>query len=193
MKKCAMFLVLSTFLLGAMTSCEKDEPKKEETFNTYAASGVENGHEYVDLGLSVKWAINSIEEPYTKETGWYVRAEKRDELAASWGGNWRLPTEGELWELALFCKWDLIWKDGRPGARITSKTNGKSIFVPMGYTGEMLSDPDLDRVCIWSSEEIKIHTPALDLGTALYYVPYWGSEQFGIPNAMCAAIRMVLD
>lgn len=188
-----MFLMLSTFLLGAMTSCENEEPKNEETFDTYAASGVENGHEYVDLGLSVKWAVNSIEGPYTEETGWYVEGEKRDELAASWGGNWRLPTEGELWELTLFCKWDLIWKDGRPGARITSKTNGKSIFVPMVYTGEMLSDPDMDVVCIWSNEEIKITSPGPDLGTALYYRPYWGSEQFSIPNAACAAIRMVLD
>lgn len=192
MKRLTMFLMLSTFLLGAMTSCENEEPKNEETFDTYAASGVENGHDYVDLGLSVKWAVNTIDEPFTEDTGWYVEGEKRDKLAASWGGNWRLPTEGELWELALFCEWDLIWKNGRPGARITSKVNGKSIFVPMAYTGEMSSNPDMDVVCIWSNEELDFSSP-LPMGTALYYVPYMADEQFYIPNAICAAICMVLD
>ncbi len=187
MKKFILFVSFVACILITMTSCEKKTP-----FDTYAASGVENDHEYVDLGLSVKWAVDCIEGSYRGDIGGYVEAEYRDELAASWGGKWRVPTEGELWELALFCKWEMIWKDGKPGAKITSNVNGNSIFVPMPNLEIELSDPEHYVVCIWSNEEIRQVTPAPAYGTALYYCSY-NEQPFWIPTAICAALCLVTE
>lgn len=187
MKKFTLFMSLVVCVLTAMTSCEEKTP-----FDTYAASGVENGHEYVDLGLSVKWAVDCIEGSYRGDIGGYVEAEYRDELAASWGGKWRVPTEGELWELALFCKWEMIWKDGKSGAKITSNVNGNSIFVPMPNLEIELSDPEHYVVSIWSSEEIRQVTPAPANGTSLIYCSY-NEQPFWISDAICAALCLVTE
>lgn len=118
--------------------------------------GVINGHEYVDLGLSVLWATCNIgassqfdygnyfawgetepKDAYTEAN--YTAAEKTrlepvdDPARVHWGGRWRLPTRSELLELIHKCDWVVYWRRGeRPFCRVTSKTNGNSIIIPRG-------------------------------------------------------------
>ena len=137
-------------------------------------TGVHQGHEWVDLGLSVKWATcnvgaNRPEEPggyyawgetkekneYTWETYKYgdqfydsdeyysmskycidseygtvdnkVTLELSDDVAhVKWGGNWRMPTKYEMYELFENCTWEWIPINGM---RATGP-NGNSIYLP---------------------------------------------------------------
>ncbi|MBO5848034.1 MAG: DUF1566 domain-containing protein [Bacteroidales bacterium] len=126
-----------------------------------------NGHEYVDLGLSVKWATCNVgaETPeaygnhyawgetttkseYTKEncqtnglsisqlqSQGYIDSEGKltaqyDAATANWGGDWRMPTYDELKELEDNCTWTWTTQNGVKGYKVTSMTNGNSIFLP---------------------------------------------------------------
>ena len=142
-------------------------------------SGTENGHEYVDLGLSVKWATCNVGastpegygyyfawgETQTKSTynestykwcngnGSYDTLTKYntnssygtvdnkttldlsdDAARANWGGSWRMPTSAEQDELRSNCTWTWTSQNGVNGYKVTSKSNGNSIFLPAaGY------------------------------------------------------------
>ena len=53
-----------------------------------------------------------------------------DAARASWGGDWRIPTETELEELRVKCTWEWTTQNGYNGYKVTSKKNGQSIFLP---------------------------------------------------------------
>ena len=148
-KKLFLFACL---ILGLMTSCENKD--KEPTLNE------ENGHEWVDLGLSVKWATCNVgatkpeeygdyfawgettpKATYTKENYTYKENPKSlplsvDAANANWGGNWRMPTREEMEELIEKCTWTFTWTEELKlgGYKVTSKINGKSIFIPTAET-----------------------------------------------------------
>lgn len=170
-----------------------------------SSTGKINGHEYVDLGLSVKWATCNVgataseeygdyfawgeTEPYYKagysqsdspvwksgkSDGYYwpsykwcngsyntqtkyctsrkygnvdnktVLDSEDDAATVNWGGSWRMPTDAEWTELRTKCSWIWTTQNGKRGYRVTSKTNGNSIFLPaagsrddtsLGYEG----------------------------------------------------------
>ena len=57
-----------------------------------------------------------------------------DAARTNWGGTWRLPTSAELVELRDNCTWTWTTQNGVNGYKVTSKTNGNSIFLPAaGY------------------------------------------------------------
>ena len=57
-----------------------------------------------------------------------------DMARANMGGSWRLPTKEEVQELYDGCTWTWTTSGGINGYRVTSKTNGNSIFIPaVGY------------------------------------------------------------
>ena len=113
-----------------------------------------NGHEYVDLGLSVKWATCNVgankpeeagdyfawgeTEPknkYKKSTYSYKETPmtlpfSNDAAHANWGGDWRMPTKEEQEELLTKCSWTWTTQNGVKGYKVTSKSNGNSIFLP---------------------------------------------------------------
>lgn len=119
-----------------------------------------NGHEYVDLGLSVKWATCNVgahspsdygdyyawgetkpKKNYTQENSETVGKDLEDiagnssyDVARdSWGGTWRLPTEADMRELVDKCEWEWTTQEGYNGYRVTGP-NGNSIFLPAaGY------------------------------------------------------------
>ena len=120
------------------------------------SQGVENNHEYVDLGLSVKWATcnvgasspsdygdyyawgeTSTKSSYTEEnSNTYGKSmgniggnSSYDVACAKWGGSWRLPTKAEFQELIDMCTWTWTTQGGHNGYKVTGK-NGKSIFLP---------------------------------------------------------------
>ena len=119
-----------------------------------------DGHEYVDLGLSVKWATcnvgaskpeeygdyfawgeTSTKEEYTEENS-LTYGKKMSDIAgnaqydaarANWGGSWRMPTEYEWQELIDKCKWEWGKVNGVKVNKVTGP-NGNSIFLPAaGY------------------------------------------------------------
>ena len=57
-----------------------------------------------------------------------------DAARANWGGTWRMPTRAEQEELINNCTWTWSTRNGVRGYKVTSKTNGNSIFLPAaGY------------------------------------------------------------
>ena len=143
-----MYLIM-TLVCMIMVSCKPD-----------GATGKHEGHEYVDLGLSVKWATCNIGANTPEEFGQYfawgettTKAEytyensttygktmndisgnaQYDAATANWGGNWRMPTSDELYELINYCTWTWTTKKGINGCKVTGP-NGNSIFLPAaGY------------------------------------------------------------
>ena len=120
------------------------------------------GREYVDLGLSVKWAKYNIGASETSLYGnYYAWGEittknsydannsatygvdldniygnpKYDAASANWGGSWRMPTKNEMQELINNCTWTWTTQNGVNGYLVTGKNNN-SIFLPAsGYKG----------------------------------------------------------
>ena len=122
-----------------------------------STSNIVNGHEWVDLGLSVKWATCNVgasspsdygdyfawgeistkssytidnSKTYNKPMGDIAGNSQYDTARANWGSTWRMPTEKEFIELSVKCTWTWTSQGGHSGYRVTSKTNGNSIFLP---------------------------------------------------------------
>ena len=119
-----------------------------------------NGYEYVDLGLSVKWATCNVGASESEEYGDYYAwgetttkisydvdnsktygknfedisgNQNHDVARANWGKTWRIPTKVEMEELESKCTWTWTAKSGTNGYKVTGP-NGNSIFLPAaGY------------------------------------------------------------
>lgn len=52
-----------------------------------------------------------------------------DAVRVNWGDSWRMHTRAEQDELRDNCTWTLTTKNGIKGYKVTSKTNGNSIFL----------------------------------------------------------------
>ena len=53
-----------------------------------------------------------------------------DAANVNWGGDWRMPTKAEQDELRSECTWTRGTLNGVQGYKVTSKSNGNSIFLP---------------------------------------------------------------
>ena len=142
-------ILFACLALGIMTSCEnkKDEPKVSDA----------NGHAWVDLGLSVKWATMNVGatkpegigayfawgeitekefctiENYTYKENPTVLPLSNDAARVNWGGDWRMPTQAEYNELITNC---IITREDTYTVRFTS-TNGNYILMPLaGFAKE---------------------------------------------------------
>lgn len=65
-----------------------------------------------------------------------------DAAHVNWGGTWRMPTEMEIYELCdeNNSVWTWTTQNGVNGYKVTSKTNGNSIFLPAaGYRNDSTS------------------------------------------------------
>ena len=149
-----------------------DEVSGEVAFTELAPE-----YEYVDLGLSVKWATCNVGANKPEDYGDYfawgetepkevynwstykwcngsattltkynnssnhgtvdnkTQLELSDDAAhVNWGGSWRMPTDAELTELREQCTWTWTTQNGVNGHKVTSQSNGNSIFMPAaGY------------------------------------------------------------
>ena len=140
----------------ASTTPSKQPAKSGSSSPRIVATGSIRGHDYVDLGLSVKWATcnvgatspsgysdyfawgetspkseytegNSV--TYKKNMGDIAGDSRYDAARANWGGSWRMPTKAEIEELVNKCKTRWITYNGHKG-RLVTGPNGKSIFLP---------------------------------------------------------------
>ena len=166
-----------------------------------SASGTINGHAYVDLGLSVKWATCNVgassPEDYGNYYAWGETATKSsydadnsktfrkssynydiggnsslDAARANWGGTWRLPTKAEMEELIDKCTWAWTTQGGKNGYKVTGPS-GRSIFLPAaGYRdGSSLYYAGLDGY-YWTS------TPNEDYANIAYYLNLYDSDRY---------------
>lgn len=122
-----------------------------------SVTGSLNGHDYVDLGLSVKWATCNVCAEIPSDYGYYfawgqtaiksaydekdsktdnknigdIAGKARyDAARVNWGDAWRMPTHAEMQELIDKCTWTWTNQDGHNGYKVTSKINGNHIFLP---------------------------------------------------------------
>ncbi len=175
MRPSGTFLIIVIMFFCATTaSAQKpltkpDKPQTQSSTSKYSSGGATksttksatkanfiNDHEYVDLGLSVKWATcnvgasspsdygnyyawgetktkseytveNSI--TYGKNMGNIAGNSTYDVARAKWGGTWRLPTKEEIKELDDKCRREWTNEGGHDGYKIIGP-NGNSIFLP---------------------------------------------------------------
>lgn len=187
---------------------EKVEKKNEDTIN---------GHEFVDLGLSVKWATcnvgasspsgygnyyawgetkpkSSYDEDnsvtYGKNLGDIAGDSRYDAARANWGGKWRMPTAKECEELVENSTWTCTSLKGTNGYRVISRKNGNSIFLPMEGTrrGPCLYSPGKSGR-YWSSTPCgnKTHAYILD------YITGYPHHMSGFACYEGHAVRPVSD
>ncbi len=125
-------------------------------------TGKDNGHDWVDLGLSVKWATMNVGANAPQEYGLYIAwgetetkedyswdtykyggtfigdnktsLEKADDAAAAnWGGGWVMPSQADWEEIYNNCTYEWTTQNGVNGYKITG-SNGNTIFLPAaGY------------------------------------------------------------
>lgn len=183
-------IAVETFPSG--TNASGEDVSWEEPENN------ESGHEWVDLGLSVKWATCNVGASKPEEYGDYfawgetigtesgktsfswdsyfdtrtvsgynykgeyiisfnkypqnsnnlstVLTPEDDAASVNWGSQWRIPTFREMQELVNNCNWEWVTSNGINGYKVTSKENGKFIFLPAaGWFGDIgLSDYGTD-------------------------------------------------
>ena len=145
-------------LTKSITNLRATDSSQSTIEQSSSASGTINGHEYIDLGLSVKWATCNVGASKPSDYGdyyaWGETSSKTsfteedsktyhnssynfdigaksptDAAHANWGGSWRMPTKEEMQELIDKCTWTWKKKGGHKGYTVTGP-NGNSIFLP---------------------------------------------------------------
>lgn len=158
----SLLVILCAFFIGGIMA-------RNNKSTTPLSGDVIDGHEYVDLGLSVKWAATNLGAKNNYELGdcygWgsmekYSTEEQsklscqrmyntisgqrdRDIVMKDWGVSWRIPTKKECEELLNNCDW--VWTNinNTNGYKIVGP-NGNWIFLPAtGMVGELLEEVSL--------------------------------------------------
>lgn len=144
---CALFTIAIIFFLNQQVKNSQPTQEIQDSIQAEAEqvpflplsvltadSGIVNGHEYADLGLSVKWATCNVgassPSDYGNYYGWKEAGDSPHDVAReNWGETWRLPTPGEVQELKEKCKRTWIILGGHNGYLVTGP-NDHSIFLP---------------------------------------------------------------
>ncbi|MED9996407.1 MAG: hypothetical protein UFP03_06385 [Paludibacteraceae bacterium] len=173
--------------IGERSSGFAVRPVTDYDVNTAIPSdGETNGHKWVDLGLpsGLKWATCNLGTDEVDQDGGYYRwgaittyyesknyakddvqrditsDANYDAAAALWGGGWHMPTVQDFAELMDHCTWEWTNIGRRKGLKVTSKHNGKYIFLPasgaMDYSCDASRLPDDVNKWLnyWTSSDI---------------------------------------
>ncbi len=157
---------------------EREAKAKADQEKNKQSSGTINGHKYVDLGLSVKWATCNIGASKPEEYGdYYAWGETNtkssykedncttygkqmndisgnpqyDVARKKWGVTWRMPTKAEMLELINSCTCQWTTQNGVKGYKVTGP-NGNHIFLPAAgcrYGSSLVKDGYYG--CYWGS------------------------------------------
>ncbi len=167
----------------AQSSTSSSDSATKSTTKDVTKKNSISGHEYVDLGLSVKWGTCNvgasspsdygnyyawgetktkseyIEENsvmYGKNIGSIAGNSTYDVARANWGGTWRLPTKEEIEELVSKCKREWTMQGGHRGYKITGP-NCNSIFLPVaGWRYETSLNYAGEYGYYWSATPIEV-------------------------------------
>lgn len=136
-------------------SCNVGATKPEE-YGDYFAWGETKGYKSGKRDFSwrtYKWCAGnwSTQTKYCNDrsrgnkgfTDNKTELDLEDDVAyVNWGSNWRMPSRAQQDELRAQCTWTWTQLNGVNGYRVTSKTNGNSIFLPATgwYRGMSLDD-----------------------------------------------------
>ncbi len=167
------------------------------------------GKEFVDLGLSVKWAACNIgaerpeqygyyfawgetlpKEQYSKNENasgdkvmWDISGDvEYDAARVSWGSPARIPTNTEINELCEKCRWQRVLFNNIFGMLVTGP-NGNSIFLPAA--GFLIESSAFGAGCdgyYWSSTPIEYSEEDayyLDFDKQFYYSGNWMRRYIG--------------
>lgn len=144
--------------------------------NKLSSKGVtKDAHGWVDLGLSVLWATETIKDKFRwmscKAHSQYpryelekidrnYRGEGKDAATEIWGHKWRTPTKDEFEELFTKCQWERFIDpvSKKYGLKATGP-NGSSIILPLDSN---------HRIDLWTSTE---YTAKFD-GKAAYALDF---------------------
>lgn len=124
---------------------------KVKVISTEDLKGYHSNHEYIDLGLSVKWATYNLGGSASSPIGKYylwgdasnsgtiyfytppsmtnISGTSYDSAKYSWGGSWRMPTMQEFRELVNNCSFEPTTSGGVSGLKVTGPSGG-SMFLP---------------------------------------------------------------
>ena len=190
----SVFYLFQIALCLLLLGCDKEEE--------YYKVGIEeiNGHECVDLGLSVKWATCNVGADSPGKYGnYYAWGSVGDRFNGvvdvanfSWGDKWRTPTKDDFEELISNCDWTWTTRNSNRGYRVTSKVPGytdRSIFLPAAGNKNGIVNEYVDTYgYYWSDSE----TIAKDKA---YYMFFKKNQEMYVessPESIGMSIRPVL-
>lgn len=150
--------------------------KDDEPEDTTVYAGVIDGHGYVDLGLSVKWAAydvgsdslltigdryawgeTEIKSTYERDNYKYFKTDIGNDISGTsydaahvkWGGQWRMPTKSESSEFVQKCTFEKCDINGKTGLRVIGP-NGNTLFLPEITHWTSTVEPDSGY--LWDSD-----------------------------------------
>lgn len=166
-----------------------------------------NGHEYVDLGLSVLWSTCNVGAIKVEDIGGYY-AWGETEVIGDYDDYLYRPTADEFMELVEKCDWLSENYHGMMGFRVTGP-NGNSIFLPAAGGDDVKgNDPDVgEDGNYWTSTmrsedngtkyewarcfEFTISSEGTTIEEASYYgTPY---DDFGMYRSIGCSVRPVMN
>ena len=176
---------------------------EQNSFRTNKSTSSNTDYQYVDLGLSVKWATCNVGASKPEECGDYFAwgetkpkssysssnytytsnpstlPMSNDAARVNWGGSWRMPTKAEQDELRTNCTWTWTTQNGVKGYKVTSKSNSNSIFLPAAgdFYGTSLYDEG-SKGYYWSSSLYDNSSYAYYLSFTSYDVGRYSNNRF---------------
>ena len=190
---------------GTLWSCCNVGASSPEAYGGYYSWG-ETEEKKTHTDVSYKYATGED----TDGDGWYddyhseddvygiwqdlgdnIAGTQYDVAHVKWGNDWRMPNYYELEELINNCTYVWVTVNGVNGGMFTSKTNGKSIFMPAaGYHWEDSLEEVGSKGWFWSSTQ---HQDRVYAASPLFLdnsiATYWGWCDRGCGNS----VRPVYD
>lgn len=116
--------------------------KKKKNVTGLFTAAVDNNYNFVDLGLSVKWANKNVGAETPEQIGCYFNYDEAEDRY------YDLPTVDEVRELFEKCK--VKYDKKRNGFEVKG-VNGNEIFIPIG--GEMKGNAHYEGGYFWTNSD----------------------------------------
>ena len=146
MKNLFTIIALVAMSLFVFTACEEREEQQDNKI-----SGMNNGHEYVDLGLSVKWATCNVGAKSPEEDGdYFAWGEVVTKEPGKYWENYKY-CAGEYNKLTKYCSDSEYGNNGYADDKIILDLEDDAAHVNWGGTWRMPTKEEQDelRLCDW--------------------------------------------
>ena len=112
---------------GILWSCCNVDAKTPQSYGGYYAWGETKQKSYYDWS---NYSHCDGTEETCHDLGGYIGGSVNDVAHTKWGGKWTIPSNTAWEELDGNCTYEWTTVNGVKGAKLTSKINGASIFLP---------------------------------------------------------------